>query len=187
MEKWKAVVGYESRYEVSNRGRLRTIGRWAKHPLSKNGLRWWPSRELKATLINAGYMQIGLYKEGSKIQNQHLVHHLVLGAFRGPRPSKNHVGMHLDDTPTNNRLKNLRWGTYKENTQDMFAKGRNNKVFATGENTSSAKLTNKQVRGIDKRLKAGKLVKDIAAEYSVSSTTISHIKSGRYWSEVTGR
>jgi DNA-binding NarL/FixJ family response regulator len=194
MEVWKAVVGYESRYEVSNRGRVRSIGRWAEHPGSKSGQRWWPSKMMKLTASTkpkkriefVPYLYVGLYAEGSKTQKLHLVHQLVLEAFRGLRPSKKHVGMHLDDNPSNNRLRNLKWGTYKENTQDMFAKGRNNQIFPIGENSTSAKLTEKKVLRIVKHLRRGWMVKDIAEKFEISSTTVSHIKAGRYWSHVTG-
>lgn len=193
MENWKAVVGYEGRYEVSDQGRVRSVERMAPHPTAKSGFRLWPSKimkqsESKSSDPDRPYLYVGLYGENKK-QTLLLVHALVLTAFEGPRPSDRHVGMHGDDNPSNNKLSNLKWGTYKENVADMFSKGRNNKtVFARGERASSAKLTDKQAKAIAKRIREGSmLIKEIAAEFGVSSTTVSHIKSGKYWGSVTGR
>jgi uncharacterized protein YerC len=190
-EKWKPVRGYEERYEVSNYGRVRSIARFVPHPTMKSGYRWWPSRIMKPYPARSAdplrpYQTVGLYDQQTK-QNKLPIHILVLEAFRGPRPSSKHLGMHLDDDPTNNFLWNLRWGTHKENTADMYAKGRNNKDFSRlqGELQSSAKLTNRQAIEAAMLIRAGWMVKDIAAKFGVSSTTISHIKSGRYWNHVT--
>lgn len=37
--------------------------------------------------------------------------------------------MHLDNNIYNNHYKNLKWGTYKENTQQMMMEGRNRGQF----------------------------------------------------------
>lgn len=68
-------------------------------------------------------------------------------------------------------------GTNMENMQDKMVKGRH--VSSCGERHGSAKLTAEQVLAIrsDPRL-----LREIAADYGVVETTISHIKTGRTWS-----
>lgn len=46
-----------------------------------------------------------------------------------PNPSNLPIVMHLDNNIYNNHYKNLKWGTYKENTQQMMREGRNRGQF----------------------------------------------------------
>lgn len=43
------------------------------------------------------------------------IHRLVCEAFHGQPPSKDHIVLHLNENPGDNRPENLRWGTRKEN------------------------------------------------------------------------
>ena len=65
------------------------------------------------------------------------VHRLVCEAFHGPAPDGMPVVLHLNEDALDNRPKNLRWGTQKENLNMPkfieYCKGR------TGENSPSAK------------------------------------------------
>jgi hypothetical protein len=51
------------------------------------------------------------------------VHRLVAQVYI-PNPESKPLVMHLDDNPSNNRVENLRWGTYQDNSDDMVSKGR---------------------------------------------------------------
>ena len=48
-------------------------------------------------------------------------------------------------------------------------------------NPGNSKLTKAQVSEIKQRIGAGDMLKDIASEYKVDSSTISHIKRGFTW------
>lgn len=78
-------------------------------------------RAYEQTLINQsvsthGYPVVRLYIGGSKVTSQK-THMLVLEAFLGPRPSSRHVVNHKDGNKQNNRLSNLEWATYAENSK----------------------------------------------------------------------
>ena len=104
------VVGFEGLYEVGKNGSV-----W-----SLNYRRSGQRKQLKATPLNKyGHLQVNLYKDGK--MKTHPVHQLVLNAYL-PKPSPELVVMHLDSAPTNNRLRNLAWGTYKENMNDPHYK-----------------------------------------------------------------
>ena len=77
-------------------------------------------------------------------------------------------------------------GTKRENTHDMFAKGRACQQTGTwqpkrGSTNTNAKLTEADVVVIRSRIADGENVHDIAADYSVTSGTIFHIKHRRSW------
>lgn len=66
------------------------------------------------------YWTIALRKDGRYFY--FLIHRLVLETFVGPCPEGMEC-LHADDDGKNNRLRNLRWGTRKENVADMIRHG----------------------------------------------------------------
>lgn len=113
-ERWRAVPGYAGRYEVSDRGRVRSlVSKWG--PLMAPDL-------LDPSPGHGGYVWIRLTDgEGGKVDRG--AHALVLSAFVGPCPD----GMeacHRDGNPANNRLANLRWDTHQSNVDDTVRHGR---------------------------------------------------------------
>lgn len=105
MENWKPIPGYEGRYEVSDLGNVKSFKR------SSSGHLLRPGR------MSAGHLSVALGRN-----NSHCVHKLVLLAFVGPAPVK-HECLHINGTPSDNRLVNLRWGTRSENMKDAYAHG----------------------------------------------------------------
>lgn len=78
------------------------------------------NRWLKSSKRQNGYLQIELYQNGKRFGKK--IHRLVLETFIGPCPQ----GMetrHLNNCRTDNRLKNLCWGTRSENTLDAVQCG----------------------------------------------------------------
>ena len=76
---------------------------------------------LKPRLIR-GYLKVKI--EGSTYS----VHRLVAMTYI-PNPKNKPCVCHKDNDRTNNRVENLYWGTYKENTQQMMREGRNRGQF----------------------------------------------------------
>jgi NUMOD4 motif/HNH endonuclease len=108
-ERWKPVVGLEGRYDVSDKGRVRSLGF-----ITPNG-GFAKGRILKQIVRRSAEVCIG--------GRSRKVHQLVLEAFRGPRPP-GLVSLHRDDRVGNNRLSNLRYGTPLENARDALRNGR---------------------------------------------------------------
>jgi hypothetical protein len=85
--------------------------------------------------------------------------------------------------------RHLRQGTPKQNSQDSVRKGRNTRL--RGENNGKAKLTRRQVGEIKKTLRAAANGKieiyqyQIARYYGVSEATVSYLKNGGRWDDVT--
>ncbi len=68
---------------------------------------------LRPGTVKSGHQLVVLGKGKCKF-----VHDLVLRAFVGPPPAGNEC-LHWDDSPANNHLENLRWGTRAENLADF--------------------------------------------------------------------
>jgi hypothetical protein len=104
MEEWRAVPGFDDCYEVSDRGRVRSL---------KGGF----PKVLRPGLSSNGYLSVAL--NGSS----KLVQHLVAAAFLGAKPPGALV-LHSDGSRTNNSASNLRYGTFSENANDRTLHGR---------------------------------------------------------------
>lgn len=105
------------------------------------------------------------------------VHRLVLMAFVGP-PRVGQECRHLNGRETDNRLRNLKWGTRLENEED---KRRHRTGAFLGERNPGARLTRYQVRAIRRRFPKGLSNKIIAAEFNVGCDAILFIRTGRTW------
>lgn len=113
-ERWTPVPGYESRYEVSDVGRVRSIAHDDGVGHSRRG------KVLSPSVNSTGRQVVALYNRG--VRRMFKVHRLVLEAFVGAPP----VGMiacHNDGNPLNNRIANLRWDTYSANNADTVNHG----------------------------------------------------------------
>lgn len=106
-EVWKPVVGFEGLYEVSSKGRVRSI---QFHGKPRNKLLSQSNRKY-------GYKQVKLrdWKKGFIVTAQ--VHRLVAKAFI-PNPENKPQVDHIDTVPWNNNLENLRWTTPLENQRN---------------------------------------------------------------------
>lgn len=126
LEIWKAIVGWEGFYEVSNWGRVRSLDRVV--PNGRGSVRRVPGRIMKPYKDRPKYphMIIQLSRGGRSKEHAQfpLVHKLVLEAFVGPRPPGLEA-CHNNGDGTDNRVSNLRWDTHKANMADQFKHGTN--------------------------------------------------------------
>ncbi|WP_253278713.1 HNH endonuclease [Pseudomonas syringae group genomosp. 3] len=98
------------------------------------------------------------------------VHQLVADAYHGARPD-GLVVRHLNGIPSDNAPGNLKYGTDAENSDDRKRHG----TYLGGSNHHNSKLTGGQAVAIRTKRRAGARVKDLAAEFSVSVSTIESI------------
>jgi hypothetical protein len=169
-ERWRPVVGWEGNYEVSDRGRVRS--------LIANGSKRTKPRILKGTIQPRGYVQFCLTKNGK--ENGRFGHNLVMEAFVGPKPDGHEV-CHWDGYRTNNRLGNLRYGTPLDNYADRDRHG----TRLHGEKGPGAKVTEQDVKEIIAALARGEEQHVIAARYGIGQTSVSNIKLGKTWRLLT--
>lgn len=122
------MVGYEGRYEVSDRGSVRSLDRWVTYTGGKLGARHLHLGKVLKVDERNGYALVPL-SSNSKSRVA-FVHRLVLEAFVGPRP----IGMeacHYDGDRQNNNVTNLRWDTRSNNVKDCLRHGTQAKARLT--------------------------------------------------------
>jgi hypothetical protein len=118
-EEWRAVAGHPG-YEVSNRGRARSLPRWVNVAASVRAPSYrkhYPGKLLRPiALKSTGYVQVYLRR-----RVQVTVHRLVAIAFLGPPPFPKAQVNHIDNNRANNRLRNLEWVTPSQNQKHSYA------------------------------------------------------------------
>lgn len=120
-EQWRPVVGYGGFYEVSDRGRVRSVDRRVQSNLPGK-TRFAKGQILTPNpLAKTGHLLVRLNRQGTC--RDRLVHHLVLEAFVGPCPP-GLEGCHRNDISSDNRLANLRWDTRSANQLDSVVNRR---------------------------------------------------------------
>ena len=122
-EVWKDITGYESRYEVSDLGRVRSLDRYSKHSTSKTGFILQKGQMLKPYMSKKGYLKVDL-GDGFGKRKSVYVHRLVAIAFIDNPMNYNQVN-HIDGVKTNNRLDNLEWCNNSMNQLHAYANGLN--------------------------------------------------------------
>jgi hypothetical protein len=166
-EEWKFIPGWESFYEVSNLGAIRSVDRIV---YKNNGTKAnYKGKVRSATNDQDGYLGVLLSAPGRKKVFMK-VHHAVLLAFCGARPDGCEC-RHLDGNSKNNYLENLRWGTPGENNADRIWQA----TVAYGEKHGNCKLLDRDVEFI---VSSDIKTKELACKYGVAKTTISRIRNG---------
>ena len=101
-EIWKDIEGYEGLYQISNLGRVKSLG--------NNKTR--KEKILKSSKNTNGYLLVNLHKEGK--QKHYYIHRLVVIAFI-PNPDNLSQVNHINEDKTDNRVENLEWCDSKYN------------------------------------------------------------------------
>lgn len=126
MEEWKDIEGFEGLYQISNKGRIKSLGR----PSKGYGDKFTVDRIIKDVRCTNGYRSAFLNKNG--VRYVRLVHRLVAQAFI-PNPSNCPQVNHKDEDITNNDVSNLEWCTSKYNanygTRNKRCRDANKKYF----------------------------------------------------------
>ena len=114
-EIWKDIEGYEGLYQVSNLGRVRSLGRTIQRRT-----RWGTTADysvegkilkILSSSYNACYVH--LFDMNGKSTN-HKVHRLVAQAFI-PNPNNLSDVNHKDENRKNNNVENLEWMSHVDN------------------------------------------------------------------------
>lgn len=163
---WRRVPGYEGIYSVSRIGQVRRDMRFA----GTN------AKLLKLSLGTDGYEYVRLSKGG--VQRYFSIHRLVALCFLGECPKGCNVN-HKNGDKTDNRLENLEYVTYSENSRHAYRKG----LAPVGEKHGLSKLTTEKVKEIKRLLKTMDVTRTAKAA-GVPYSTVNAIAKGRTWRDV---
>lgn len=186
MEIWKDIKGYEGLYQVSNLGRVKSLGRFHKFP--NGGIYEIKPRILKNATETSGYLFVALYNGYRK---QYKIHRLVAEAFI-PNPNNLPQVNHKDLNKQNNRVDNLEWCTASENIKHAFKHGvrkmpdklKNMIKNFDGENNPNSKLKKDEIIDIKTQINNGISYKKIAQKYNLNPNYIYLIKNGKVWKNI---
>lgn len=181
IEIWKDIVGYEGYYQVSDKGRVRSLDRVVI--LTNGVVREYKSGVLDPKPNRKGYICVNLCR-GKKDRKGFKVHQLVAKAFIDNPEGKPQVD-HINCVKSDNSKINLRWCTNLENQQYATLNGL--KPKPTGKINPNCKLSESDVLEICNLLDAEVKQSDIASKFNVTQVQISSINLGGSWDFLTNR
>ena len=165
-ERWKPIKNYETRYEISNYGRVKSLAKYNR----KSDIILTPTAN-----VRDGRLSVCLCKD-TKTRQRISVHRLVAQAFI-PNPNNYEEINHKDENPKNNNADNLEWCTRKYNmnygTLPKRINEKNKKAVVGRNEHMQIKLNyiregqkyGYDSRGILKSIKTGKLYKGLIWRY----------------------
>lgn len=133
---------------------------------------------LKPSKVTGGYLAYWLSKNNR--QHAERAHRIVANHFI-PNPKNAPVVDHINSIRDDNRSINLRWCTYKENTQFALRNNRfNPSIGGKHYRASLSKEDVLKIRELSKQISR----KDLAKMYNVHYTTISNIINRERWKHI---
>lgn len=169
-ETWKPIDWLPGGYEVSDEGQICNSKRHIIVPVTSS----------------TGYLQIRLMCNGKRLTRS--VHRLVARAFLGECPCGYEVN-HKDGGRVNAKLENLEYVTRQQNLVHGFARRRAlgeypPKDRPRGEQVSSAKLTENQVREIRSLALTKLSFAEIGRRFGVTQPNVAAIVKRRKWQHI---
>ena len=169
-EIWKPISGFENLYEVSNKGRVRSLPR---EIINRDGsYRTYKGKILNPQTRNHHYYNTSLRKNNKAYPKR--VHRIVMETFCYFDGCSMYEVNHINGDRFDNRLENLEWCTRQENSQHAVE----NNLYSSGFDLHNTKLSDQDVVDIRERYipysKDHSLSK-IAKDYNISFQHVSRI------------
>ena len=177
-EEWKDIEGQEGYYMISNLGRLKTIDRVIT---KSNGFEYKLKGRVIKTHIDKdnGYERTTLPVDGRR--KTAFIHRIVAKAFI-PNPENKATVNHKNSIRSDNRVENLEWCTYKENT--LHAKNKGRLKQPKGVNHVRAKLKESNIQEVYDLYKKGLSKSEIGRRFGISAGAVYHIVHRKTWKHV---
>lgn len=167
-EVWRPVPSFPHHYEVSSRGRVRSLSRVARNG---KGYKEYPGKIIKPDTVR-GYKRVSMSVSGKVFRRT--VHSLVMEVFAGACPIGHQVA-HNDGDRANNNLDNLRYATVSQNHLDK----RDHGTMSRGETNGRSKLTKDQVLFIRRHTELSS--RALAKMFGITHTNVNYIRRRVAW------
>jgi len=168
-EIWKDILGYESRYQISNYGNIKSF------------VKKFSGKLMIPKCDKDGYFYLGLRDTTSK-RKWFRIHRLVAIAFIF-NPDNLPFINHKDNIVTNNYYKNLEWCTHQYNNQYAFTNGNQDNSC---EKHPQTRLTNEKVKEIYRTAMIGNYTEPQLAEmYNTTRSVVNKLRLKMRWTKVT--
>jgi hypothetical protein len=175
-EIWKPIAGFKGLYEISDRGRVRSLGRECRNGTCTY---WRKGRVLRNTPNNNGYPSVRLADADSRYAGL-LVHRLVALHFvLNPDPDRLSLVTHRDGCLTNAAAENLVWTSHLDICLRTIDAGRFERVKL------SIGFVEKLRAAFAARPLTRREARVIAGAMGVSMGTVYRARSGNRWSRVS--
>lgn len=148
---------------------------WTSLKSRFNKLAQW--KQLEKAANKDGYIRIRLRRDGKSVS--FTAHKIIALTFLGERPP-GLIVCHNDGNPLNNKVTNLRYATYKDNSHDSLIHG----TLLFGEKSRNAKLKRANVIAMREMYANGVPVGKIAANLGVNYRNVSRIIRKERWAHV---
>lgn len=181
VENWRQVPGYEDLYEVSDRGRVRSLGRtttfqWKFGTKTTKKL----PRMLSPEHDKDGYLRVTLTSRESR--SRHFGMHVLVAMAFVPNPLNLPEVAHIDHKRRNNSPGNLKWASRSGNHSDSVIE---NRYALAGPNIGKKRtFTADDVRSIRARYAAGERQVAIANSLGVRQEQIRKIVMRERWAHI---
>ena len=184
-EVWKPIKGLEGFYEISSKGRVKSLARQAGNVYKKEKI-------IKPRKDIGGYLSVSIglpYKYSNK-----RLHRLVAEAFIKNKHDKPQVN-HINGIKGDNRAENLEWVTPAENIRHAIDTGLlkykkkekeiKNSRYSLGEEANGSKLTPEEVIEIRVLWEYREYKQtELADMFNVDPRTINHVITRRQWKHI---
>lgn len=161
-EEWRDIAGYESYYQVSSLGRVRSVERWVQDRFGMKAPYRIHEKILKPKRSQTGYLFVHLSKDGHAHPQR--IHRMVAEAFI-PNPDRLPTVNHKNEDKTDNRVENLEWCTQAYNNE-------------YGTRTQRSQLSQKQRRPVTMYTKDGQPMRTFPTLVEAARYIVNEIGDG---------